>query len=50
MQALSLLLEKDLSLTVGHRVVDDPPESEVTIAVERAGLCGSDVHVLRTGA
>lgn len=50
MQALSLLLEKDLSFSVGHRDVDAPVQSEVTIAVERAGLCGSDVHVLKTGA
>ena len=50
MQALSLLLEENLTLTVGSRDVDIPPENEVTVAVERAGLCGSDVHVLKTGA
>lgn len=45
----ALLLDEDLRLTVGHRPAVAPAPGEVVVAVERAGICGSDLHVLRSG-
>jgi len=46
----ALLLERDLSLHVGEREVPEPTVDQVLVRVEWAGVCGSDLHVLRTGA
>ncbi|MGP9736109.1 zinc-dependent alcohol dehydrogenase [Brachybacterium sp. AOP42-C2-15] len=46
----ALLLTEDLAISHGERDVPEPPEGEVRVDVELAGLCGSDLHVLRTGA
>ncbi|MDQ6815816.1 MAG: alcohol dehydrogenase catalytic domain-containing protein, partial [Actinomycetota bacterium] len=46
----AFLLEQDLSMSIGTREVPAPNADEVLIAVEWAGLCGSDLHVMRTGA
>jgi threonine dehydrogenase-like Zn-dependent dehydrogenase len=48
-EADALLVERDLTMRVGHRVLAEPAADEVLIAVEWAGVCGSDLHVLRTG-
>lgn len=45
----ALLLDRDLSLTVGTRELSALSDGEVLIDVEYAGICGSDLHVLRTG-
>ncbi len=45
----ALLVERDLTMRVGHRVLAEPAADEVLIAVDWAGVCGSDLHVLRTG-
>ncbi|MCV7228112.1 zinc-dependent alcohol dehydrogenase [Mycolicibacterium komossense] len=45
----ALLLNEDLSLTVGTRELSDLTDGEVLIDVDYAGICGSDLHVLRTG-
>ena len=37
-------------MTVGTRQLPEPAADEALVAVEWAGLCGSDLHVLRTGA
>lgn len=50
MKTAALLLSQDLSLCVGERDVPDPQLGEVMLRVEWAGVCGSDLHVLRTGA
>jgi 2-desacetyl-2-hydroxyethyl bacteriochlorophyllide A dehydrogenase len=46
----AFLLEQDLSMSIGTRELPAPGAEEVLIAVEWAGLCGSDLHVMRTGA
>jgi threonine dehydrogenase-like Zn-dependent dehydrogenase len=45
----ALLLHEDLRLEVGERPSMPLSPGEVVIAVERAGVCGSDLHVLRSG-
>lgn len=45
----ALLLNEDLSLTVGTREVSELADGEVLVDVDYAGICGSDLHVLRTG-
>jgi threonine dehydrogenase-like Zn-dependent dehydrogenase len=44
------LLDRDLTMTVGRRELPEPGAEEALIAVEWAGVCGSDLHVMRTGA
>jgi L-gulonate 5-dehydrogenase len=46
----ALLLERDLSLRVGERQLADPVPGELLVEVHWAGVCGSDLHVLRSGA
>lgn len=46
----AFLLERDLSMRVGSRVLAEPGPGEALIRVRWAGLCGSDLHVMRTGA
>jgi threonine dehydrogenase-like Zn-dependent dehydrogenase len=43
------LLERDLTMTVGERDLPAPGPDEALLRVEWAGLCGSDLHVMRTG-
>jgi threonine dehydrogenase-like Zn-dependent dehydrogenase len=45
----ALLLERDLSLRVGERELPEPSPGELLVQVDWAGVCGSDLHVLRTG-
>jgi 2-desacetyl-2-hydroxyethyl bacteriochlorophyllide A dehydrogenase len=45
----ALLLDRDLSVHVGERELADPARGEVRVRVEWAGVCGSDLHMLRTG-
>jgi threonine dehydrogenase-like Zn-dependent dehydrogenase len=47
--APSLMVDSDLSLSVGTRALPDPGPDEARIRVQWAGLCGSDLHVVRTG-
>lgn len=47
--APALLVDRDLRRRVGVRELPAPAEDEALIAVEWAGVCGSDLHVLRTG-
>ncbi|MEY4313197.1 MAG: hypothetical protein RLZZ319_706, partial [Actinomycetota bacterium] len=49
MHANSLMLDKDLSLSIGVRDVTTRTNTELMIEVEFAGLCGSDLHVLKSG-
>lgn len=46
----ALLLDRDLSLRRGHRDVPRPRPGELVVAIEWAGVCGRDLHTLRTGA
>lgn len=46
----AVLLERDLTVRLGLRELPAPGAGEVLVRVERAGVCGSDLHVLRTGA
>ena len=48
--APSLFLERSLELSVGVRELPEPGPDEALVRVEWAGLCGSDLHVMRTGA
>jgi threonine dehydrogenase-like Zn-dependent dehydrogenase len=45
----ALLLERDLTMSVGERHLAAPGPDEALLRVEWAGLCGSDLHVMRTG-
>jgi len=45
----ALLLDSDLTLRVGSRSHNAPQSGEVLVRLEWAGVCGSDLHVLRTG-
>lgn len=49
MRVAATLLEKDLTMSVGEREIDPPTGDSVLVKVEWAGLCGSDLHVLRSG-
>src|SRR5215212_1641226 len=48
--APALLLDRSLALSVGVRELPAPEPDEALVRVEWAGLCGSDLHVMRTGA
>ena len=45
----ALLLNEQLVLTLGARTVPDPRPGQARVRLEWAGVCGSDLHVLRTG-
>jgi len=45
----ALVLREDLSLALEQRVLSSTPLGSALIAVEYAGICGSDLHVLNTG-
>ena len=45
----ALLLGEDLALTVGTRELPVVGDRDVLIDVQWAGICGSDLHVLRSG-
>lgn len=47
--AAAFLLERDLTMSVASRELPEPGSDEALIRVEWAGLCGSDLHVMRTG-
>lgn len=42
----SLVVERPGTLTVQERAMPEPGVGEVRVRVERAGICGSDVHIL----
>ena len=45
----ALFLAEDLTLTLGQREVEAATSGQAQIRIEFAGVCGSDLHVLRTG-
>jgi threonine dehydrogenase-like Zn-dependent dehydrogenase len=45
----ALLLDRDLVLRSGRLDVPEPRPGQVLVRVEWAGVCGWDLHVLRTG-
>jgi len=45
----ALLLDRDLQISIGTRELVAPGAGEALVRVECAGLCGSDLHVFRTG-
>lgn len=49
MRTDALLLEQDLTLHLGSRELAAPARGEALVRVEWAGVCGSDLHVLKTG-
>jgi 2-desacetyl-2-hydroxyethyl bacteriochlorophyllide A dehydrogenase len=49
MRTTALLLSDDLALSVGTRELSELADGDVLIDVDYAGICGSDLHVLRTG-
>ncbi|HEX3488442.1 MAG TPA: alcohol dehydrogenase catalytic domain-containing protein [Streptosporangiaceae bacterium] len=49
MRTQALLLDRELTLRTGPLDLPDPGPGEVLVRVEWAGVCGSDLHVLRTG-
>lgn len=50
MRTDALLLDRDLELVLGSREIDPPLPGEVLVRVAWAGVCGSDLHVLASGA
>jgi len=49
LQAEALFLDRDLQISIGTRDLAPPLPDETVVRVECAGLCGSDLHVIRTG-
>lgn len=49
MDCQALLLERDLTMRLGTRPIPELGASDALVRVEWAGLCGSDLHVMRTG-
>lgn len=45
----AFLLDRDLSMTVGARPIPPLAPDDALVRVRWAGLCGSDLHVMRTG-
>lgn len=45
----ALLLEQDLTLSLGIRELPSPDTGQALLRVDWAGVCGSDLHVMRTG-
>jgi threonine dehydrogenase-like Zn-dependent dehydrogenase len=45
----ALLLEQDLTLSLGQRELTQPVAGQALLRLEWAGVCGSDLHVIRTG-
>lgn len=50
LETAAFLLERDLSMHVGSRALPELGPDDALIRVRWAGLCGSDLHVMRTGA
>jgi 2-desacetyl-2-hydroxyethyl bacteriochlorophyllide A dehydrogenase len=46
----AILLDEDLALSLGTRELSPPAPGEALVRVAWAGVCGSDLHVLRSGA
>ncbi len=46
----ALLLDQQLALSLGTRELPAPAPGEALVRVAWAGVCGSDLHVLETGA
>jgi threonine dehydrogenase-like Zn-dependent dehydrogenase len=49
MQVAAALLDRSLQLRVGTRELPMVGEGETRVRVEYVGVCGSDLHVIRTG-
>ncbi|OJU93785.1 MAG: hypothetical protein BGO23_14310 [Solirubrobacterales bacterium 67-14] len=49
MKVEASLLGQDLEIEIGTRELDEPGPGEVLVRVEWAGICGSDLHVFRSG-
>lgn len=49
MRVSALLMDRDLALRVGERELPAPDAGELLVEVAWAGICGSDLHVMRTG-
>jgi threonine dehydrogenase-like Zn-dependent dehydrogenase len=45
----ALFVARDLEISLGRRELEDPRSDEAVIRVVSAGVCGSDLHVLRSG-
>jgi threonine dehydrogenase-like Zn-dependent dehydrogenase len=46
----AFFLDRDLQMSVGTRELAPPLADEAVLRVDYAGLCGSDLHVMRSGA
>ena len=42
----SLVVERPGRLSIETRAIPEPASGEIRIKVERAGICGSDIHIL----
>ena len=45
----ALFLARDLTVSIGTREVADRAPGQALVRIEFAGVCGSDLHVLKTG-
>ncbi len=50
LQTSALLLDESLQLRLGSRDVAAPMPGEALVRIEWAGVCGSDLHAMRSGA
>ena len=46
----AFFLDRDLRMSIGTRTLVPPLADEAVLRVDYAGLCGSDLHVIRSGA
>src|SRR5581483_3446510 len=45
----AFLLDRDLAMAIGPRELRPPAADEAVLRVQSAGVCGSDLHVMRSG-
>ena len=49
MEVPAFMIDAELRMSVGRRELPEPGPGEALVRVEWAGLCGSDLHVMRSG-
>jgi threonine dehydrogenase-like Zn-dependent dehydrogenase len=49
LETSAFFLDRDLQMSIGTRELAPPRADEAVLRVEYAGLCGSDLHVIRSG-
>lgn len=50
LRTAAFFIDRELQMSIGTRELAPPTPDEAVLRVECAGLCGSDLHVMRSGA